>query len=174
MGWPQISLRPTDVISLVASVKTSSGAVLAALLLFSAVGLATAGSASAKALETAPLIFITPDDSHTITVEIADTAAKRSMGLMFRRSLAPDKGMIFLYPQEQPVSMWMKNTYLSLDMIFVRADGTIHRIEKRTEPFSETSISSQGDVLAVVEMIAGSADRLGLKAGHKVDYPAFN
>ena len=94
-------------------------------------------------------------------------------GLMFRRSLGDDEGMIFLHDKAGPVGMWMKNTYISLDMFFVRSDGVIHRIETHTEPFSLATISSDGEVLAVIEMIAGSADRLGIKPGDKVEYPAF-
>ncbi|MBX2804856.1 MAG: DUF192 domain-containing protein [Hyphomicrobiales bacterium] len=120
------------------------------------------------------MTFVTSSGSHRIMVEIADTSHKRSVGLMFRRSLGGDEGMIFLHDTSGSLSMWMKNTYISLDMFFVRADGVIHRIEKNTQPFSETSISSQGDVLAVIEMIAGSADRLGVKPGDRVDYPAFD
>lgn len=169
MGWLHISLRHTDA-TRVASVGRISGAVIAALLAFfvsQGVGL------SAEALEKQPLTFLTADGKHMITVEVADTEQERNAGLMFRRTIGDSEGMIFLYPQEQQVAMWMKNTYLSLDMIFVRSNGTIHRIEEHTEPFSESMIGSNGEVRAVIEMKAGSADRLGLKAGDKVDYPTF-
>ena len=147
------------------------GGVVSATLLI--VLLSLTSLASAPALEKQPLRFVTSSGSHQITVEIADTEPKRSMGLMFRRALGEDEGMIFLHDNSAPIGMWMKNTYIPLDMFFVRADGIIHRIEKHTEPFSETTINSEGDVLAVIEMIAGSADRLGIKPGDKVDYPAF-
>lgn len=129
--------------------------------------------AAAPAFDKRPLSFVTSSGSRQITVEIADTPQTRRIGLMFRRALDEDEGMIFLYDDPGPVSMWMKNTYIPLDMFFVRKDGIIHRIEKHTEPFSETTISSEGDVFAVIEMIAGSADRLGIKPGDKVAYPAF-
>ena len=167
----QLSLRPTDVIP-VASVKHFSGAVLAALLLL---GLAAAPNGlRAAPLEKKPLRFVTATATHPITVEVARTEQERATGLMFRRSLPEDQGMIFLYPQDGPVSMWMRNTYISLDMFFVRADGAIHRIEKHTEPFSERTISSEGPVRAVVEMIAGSADRLGVKPGDTVEFEGLD
>ncbi len=169
MGWPRVSLRPTDVTS-VASVQSVSRAVIAALLCFS-VGLGV--EAYAEVLEKQPLTFIGSTGKHRITVEVADTDSERSTGLMFRRSLGDDEGMIFIYPRDEPISMWMKNTYISLDMIFVRGDGTIHRIASDSEPFSEQTISSGENVRAVIEMKAGSAKRLGLKPGDKVEHPAF-
>ena len=92
---------------------------------------------------------------------------------MFRRTLAPDAGMLFDFEREQMVSMWMKNTYLSLDMLFVRADGIIHRIEASTEPLSERSISSGAPVRAVLELNAGTAARLGLRPGDRLIHPLF-
>ncbi|MGF1621399.1 MAG: DUF192 domain-containing protein [Rhodomicrobiaceae bacterium] len=163
----QLSLRPTDVIP-VTSVKQFSEAVLAALLLL---GLAVAhGDLHAASLDKQSLRFVTATAEHQIMVEVARTEQERSTGLMFRRSLPEDQGMIFLYPQDGPISMWMKNTYIPLDMFFVRADGVIHRIEQHTEPFSERTISSEGTVRAVVEMIAGSANRLGIKPGDRVEF----
>jgi hypothetical protein len=128
---------------------------------------------AAPVFEKQPLTFVTSSGSHRIIVEIADTTHKRSVGLMFRRSLGEDEGMIFVHDTSGPVGMWMKNTYIPLDMFFVRTDGVIHRIEKNTQPFSEATISSNGDVLAVIEMIGGSADRLGIKPGDRVEHPAF-
>ncbi len=137
--------------------------------------LSTAAHAQRSAdFEKAPLTFLTESGPVTITVEVADTPHKRGLGLMFRRSLGEDEGMIFLHERDGPVGMWMKNTYIPLDMIFVRGDGVIHRIEKDTEPFSERTIGSGAPVRAVIEMIAGSADRLGLKPGDRVEYPAFD
>lgn len=170
MGWPRLSLRPIDVTS-VASKTVISRAVLAALLYFS-IGIVE--DTPAEALDKQPLTFITSAGQHKITVEVADDDNERNTGLMFRKSIGDDEGMIFLYPGEEDISMWMKNTYISLDMIFVRSNGTISRIETGTEPFSESVISSGGKVLAVIEMKAGSARRLGLKAGDKVSYPAFH
>jgi uncharacterized protein len=167
MGWPRVFLRPTDVTS-VASVQSISGAVIAALLCF---GVGFVQQVRADTLEKRPLTFIASNGKHQVTVEVADTDAERSTGLMFRRSLGDDEGMIFVYPRDEPISMWMKNTYISLDMIFVRSDGTIQRIAPDTEPFSEQTISSGDNVRAVIEMKAGSARRLGLKSGDRVEYP---
>jgi uncharacterized protein len=92
---------------------------------------------------------------------------------MYRTSLARNTGMLFPYPEARELSMWMKNTYIPLDMIFIRADGTIHRIEAMTEPLSERVIASRGAVTAVLEIAGGAAARLGLKAGDKVRHPHF-
>ena len=169
MEYRPLSLRHTDLIS-VRSVRMLGGVVLATLLIYF---WSMTSMLAAPVFEKQPLAFLISSGSHQITVEIADTTHKRSVGLMFRRSLGEDEGMIFVHDTSGPVGMWMKNTYISLDMFFVRADGVIHRIEKNTQPFSEANIGSEGDVLAVIEMIAGSADRLGIKPGDKVDYPAF-
>ena len=92
---------------------------------------------------------------------------------MFRRSLAADRGMLFDFAQVEPVSMWMKNTYLPLDMLFIRSDGTISHIAENTEPLSTRVIPSGGPVLAVLELNAGSAKRLGIKPGDRVEHPLF-
>lgn len=115
----------------------------------------------------------TASGEHTFLVEVAESAEEKSRGLMFRRTLADNAGMLFPYEPPQEATMWMRNTYISLDMIFIRADGTIHRIEHGTEPFSERVIASEGPVLAVLELRAGMAQRIGLKAGDRVDHPLF-
>jgi uncharacterized membrane protein (UPF0127 family) len=179
MERQQLSLRPTDVTGSVASVsKEYGGAAFAALLSFAmtacaALVLAWAVAFPAVALEKQPLTFATSSGSHAITVEVADTESTRSTGLMYRRSIGADEGMIFIYDREQEITMWMKNTYISLDMIFVKRDGTISHIAANAEPFSENIISSEGPALAVIEMAAGSAARLGLRPGDKVRHPAF-
>jgi hypothetical protein len=127
----------------------------------------------AAALEKQPLTFITGAGKHAITVEVADNDAERSTGLMFRRSIGPDEGMLFIYDREEDISMWMKNTYIPLDMFFVKRDGVISQIEANTEPFSEAIIASRAPVLAVIEMAAGSAKRLGIRPGDRVQHPAF-
>ncbi len=119
------------------------------------------------------LQIVTASGTHTFTVEIAETPAQKERGLMFRRTLADDAGMLFPYTPPQEIAMWMRNTYISLDMVFIRADGTVHRIEKGTQPFSERVIASGGDVLAVLEIRAGISDRIGLKPGDRVVHPLF-
>jgi uncharacterized membrane protein (UPF0127 family) len=92
---------------------------------------------------------------------------------MFRRSMAPDRGMLFDFEQVAPVAMWMKNTYLPLDMLFIRADGTVARIAADTEPLSTKVIPSGEPVLAVLELNAGTTARLGIRAGDRVEHGIF-
>lgn len=119
------------------------------------------------------LTIRTSTGAHVIATEIAATGEEKQRGLMFRTSVPPNTGMLFPYDQPQELTMWMKNTYVSLDMIFIRADGIVHRIQRRTEPMSERTISSEGDVTAVLELGAGEADRLGIKPGDKVESRYF-
>ena len=81
--------------------------------------------------------------------------------------------MLFFYETPQEITMWMRNTYIPLDMVFIRADGTVHRIEARTEPLSENIIASRGDVTACLELAGGAAERLGLKPGDRVEHRFF-
>ena len=90
--------------------------------------------------------------SITFAIELAESEAEKAKGLMFRTKLADNEGMLFPYGRSQEVTMWMRNTYIPLDMVFIRKDGIIHRIEARTEPFSDRVIASQGDVFAVLEL----------------------
>ena len=107
------------------------------------------------------------------SVEIAKTDQEKAIGLMFRTKLSDSEGMLFPYGREQVLTMWMRNTYIPLDMVFIRADGVITRIEARAEPLSETVISSGAPAAAVLEIAGGAAERLGLKPGDKVLHPAF-
>jgi uncharacterized membrane protein (UPF0127 family) len=106
-------------------------------------------------------------------IEVATTPEQETYGLMFRRSLARDAGMLFLWPSDQMVIMWMKNTFIPLDMLYVRHDGTIAKIITNAEPLSLTPLSSDGPVRAVVEINAGEATRRELKPGDKVVFPAL-
>jgi uncharacterized protein len=120
------------------------------------------------------LTLVTSTGKHVFDVEIAETPEDKARGLMFRRSLADDAGMLFPYgPPPQEATMWMRNTYISLDMVFIRGDGIVHRIEHGTEPFSERVISSEGPVSAVLELKAGIANRIGLKPGDRVVHATF-
>jgi uncharacterized protein len=109
----------------------------------------------------------------TLDVEIATTHAQTEYGLMFRRSLPKDSGMLFLFAPDQPTSFWMKNTYIPLDMLFVGADGTIEKIVTHAEPLNLAPIPSDEPVRGVIEINGGEADRRGLKTGDRVLYPAF-
>ena len=110
---------------------------------------------------------------HIIEIEVAETADEKAKGLMFRAKVADGTGMLFPYGQPQEITMWMKNTYASLDMLFIRGDGTIHRIETNTEPMSERVIASEGPVTAVLELAAGAAAKLGIHPGDRVQHNAF-
>ena len=109
-----------------------------------------------------------------VWVEAALNDEERSRGLMFRRSLPADEGMIFVFKEDQEHSFWMKNTYISLDMIFIRADGRILRIAENTEPLSTRIISSGGLAKGVLEVIAGTAQKYGIQPGDRVAHPLFN
>jgi hypothetical protein len=116
----------------------------------------------------AELFIDTPSGAHRFEVEVARTNVKRARGLMFRTKLAADAGMLFVYERRGPVVMWMKNTLISLDMLFIAADGRIVRIAANTTPLSEKMISSGSPVRAVLELPAGTAARLGIAPGGRV------
>jgi uncharacterized membrane protein (UPF0127 family) len=119
----------------------------------------------------APLIIHAGGSAYKFEVELATTPAEREQGLMFRKSLAPNAGMLFLYPNEQQVAFWMKNTLIPLDMLFLKTDGSIARIAHNAVPLDETPIPSNAEVRAVLEVNGGTAAALGIKEGDKVDYP---
>lgn len=120
-----------------------------------------------------PLDFMTASGPHHFSVEVMETDAQRERGLMFRRYLPPDRGMLFDFKTEQPVMMWMKNTYLPLDMVFVSRGGIVTSIAKDAEPLSERIIPSGGPVYAVVELNAGTADKIDLQPGDHVVQALF-
>jgi uncharacterized membrane protein (UPF0127 family) len=110
---------------------------------------------------------------HHFTIELATAMEQQVQGLMFRRTLAPDAGMLFLYTEDHDIQMWMKNTLIPLDMIFIRGDGTILSIAERTVPQSLATIGSQGAARAVLEVNGGTAARLGIKPGDRVLFPGL-
>jgi uncharacterized membrane protein (UPF0127 family) len=155
----------------------STAAFVCALLLWSP--LAGAESKDEQQLDRmfsrSTLQIATPDAKlHKFDVWVADTDARRMRGLMFVDKLADDEGMLFIYPQQQQISMWMKNTHLSLDMLFVTANGRVHHVVENTTPMSTNTISSNGVVYAVVELKAGSAARMKIRPGAQVIHPAFS
>jgi uncharacterized membrane protein (UPF0127 family) len=143
---------------------------LAAVLVV--VGFAVA-SAPAGAASFQPLEIVTKNGVQVFSVEMATTDEEKQTGLMYRKELADGKGMLFDFNPEQEVSMWMKNTYVSLDMIFIRADGRILRIAENTEPLSTKIISSKGPARAVLEVVAGTAQKYGIRPGDRVGHPLF-
>ncbi len=111
--------------------------------------------------------------THAFTVELAVFDDQRARGLMCRTKLGANEGMLFDFGHPYDYGMWMKNTLIPLDMVFIRADGTIARIAQRTTPHSLATVSSGERVLGVLELVGGSAERLGLKAGDKVLHRTF-
>jgi uncharacterized protein len=128
-----------------------------------------AGAAEAGTLEIA-----TKAGVRSFSIELAVTDEERAKGLMDRKQVPEGYGMLFDFKQQQQVTMWMKNTYVSLDMIFIRDDGRIARIAENTEVLSERIIPSGSPVRAVLEVVAGTAKKYGIAAGDRVAYPIFN
>jgi uncharacterized membrane protein (UPF0127 family) len=143
---------------------------LAVCFLFAVFALAgpVARAASFQSLE-----IVTKNGVQVFSVEIATTPEEKETGLMYRKELADGKGMLFDFSPEQEVSMWMKNTYISLDMIFIRADGRILRIAENTEPLSTRIIPSNGLAKGVLEVPAGTAQKYGIRPGDRVGHPLF-
>ena len=127
----------------------------------------------ARPAELSTLEIASKTGVHVFAVEIADTEAQRAKGLMFRKELPDGQGMLFDFQREQEVSFWMKNTYIPLDMIFIRGDGRILRIAENTTPLSTRIIPSGGPVRAVLEVIGGTARKFGIAPGDQVAYPIF-
>ncbi len=119
------------------------------------------------------LTITTATGPHHFAVEVMRTRDDLERGLMFRRQMATDHGMLFDFGSPQPVTMWMKNTYLPLDMVFIAGNGRIVSVKQDAEPLSEKTISSGGDVLGVLELDAGTSKRIGLKPGDLVTDPMF-
>ena len=128
---------------------------------------------AAHAASIEPLEIVTKSGVQVFSVEMATTEEEKTTGLMFRKELPDGKGMLFDFSPEQQVSMWMKNTFISLDMIFIRADGRILRIAENTEPQSTAIISSGGLAKGVLEVIAGTAQKYGIQPGDRVAHPLF-
>jgi uncharacterized membrane protein (UPF0127 family) len=128
---------------------------------------------AARAASVQPLEIATKSGVHVFSVEMATTEEEKQTGLMYRKELPDGKGMLFDFSPEQQISMWMKNTYIPLDMIFIRADGRILRIAENTEPLSTRIISSGGLARGVLEVIAGTAQKYGIQPGDRVAHPLF-
>ena len=116
-----------------------------------------------------PLTIRSANGVHRFTVEVAETADQQEAGLMFVRSLGPDQGMIFPYDPPRNVAFWMRNTLIPLDMVFIRADGTIARIAT-AKALDETPVWAGEEIGAVLEIRAGRAAQLGIKSGDKVEW----
>ena len=120
------------------------------------------------------LSIITSNGSrYNFLVEVARTEEEKKIGLMFRKTLAQNAGMLFLYQREAIRLMWMKNTFIPLDILFIDKKGVIKRVVKRTVPHSLATISSRQSVLAVLELRGGITSSLDIKKGDRIEYPAF-
>jgi uncharacterized membrane protein (UPF0127 family) len=133
-----------------------------------AVALIAFAADCARTAELQTLEFAGKTGVHAFHVEMAITPEEKERGLMFRRELPDGHGMLFDFQFDQNVAFWMKNTYIPLDMLFIRGDGRILRIAENTEPLSERNIPSGGPVRAVLEVIGGTAKKLGIAAGDQV------
>ncbi|MBN9081566.1 MAG: hypothetical protein BGP04_11515 [Rhizobiales bacterium 62-17] len=155
------------------------GALLAGVIGLSALAtpLSTPAFAQAAAVQEEanlePLTITTATGAHKFSVEVMRTDEQRARGLMFRRYMPADRGMLFDFKSEQPVMMWMKNTYLPLDMVFISRNGTVINVAENTEPLSERTIPSARPAFAVLELNAGAARKIGLKPGDKIANSLF-
>jgi len=150
------------------------GRLMTSLAAASAVLVILCANPPARAASVQPLEIVTKSGVQVFSVEMATTEEEKTTGLMYRKELPDGKGMLFDFSPEQQISMWMKNTYISLDMIFIRADGRILRIAENTEPHSTKIISSGGLAKGVLEVIAGTAQKYGIQPGDRVAHPLFN
>ncbi len=116
------------------------------------------------------LCIVSNGQTRTFTVEVAETSPQQARGLMFRTELADDRGMLFPFRKPRMASFWMKNTVIPLDIIFVRADGSIENIAENTIPYSTDPVESTAPVAAVLELRGGLTSELGIAAGDKVSW----
>ncbi len=144
-----------------------------AMVLFPPIHLSHSYAGTFDAGLLSPLVATTPKGTFTYNIELAVSSEQRRRGLMFRRVMPKDYGMLFDFDRTQKVAMWMKNTYLSLDMIFMRADGTIAHIVENTTPHSLATISSRFPVRYVLELNAGEASRTGMRSGQIMKHSIF-
>jgi uncharacterized membrane protein (UPF0127 family) len=147
-----------------------AGCLAAAVLAGAPAGLLVASSA-ARAAPVESLEIASRNGVHVFQVEIVKTEEGRERGLMYRKTLPEGTGMLFDFKTAQQVSFWMRNTLVPLDMLFIRADGSIATIHANAKPLDETPIPSQAPVRYVLEIIGGSASSMGIAVGDKVTLP---
>lgn len=155
-----------------------AAALVAALAGASAMTLAPQPAIAANAalvtpVDKTPLTVTTATGAHAFAIELRDTPDGRAVGLMHRASMPAGQGMLFDFQRTMPVDMWMKNTLIPLDMLFIRPDGTVAHIAAHTEPHSTRIISSGEPVRFVLELNAGAAERIGARPGDRVAHPAI-
>lgn len=149
-------------------------AVIGLFVLLSVVATTPSFAQSPVAFDESILEIKTSRDIIAIDVEMAISPQQKSYGLMYRKSMPENHGMLFVYSPPQIATMWMKNTYIPLDMLFIRADGVIENIIQRTVPHSLDVLSATGKVIGVLELNAGSVTKLGIKAGDTITHEVFN
>ena len=131
------------------------------------------GLAQLERFGTSHLTIVSATGRHEFTIEVAETPEQMEQGLMFRRTLAPNAGMLFDYKQPTVATMWMRNTLIPLDMLFADAQGRIVNIHERAVPQSDDVIAAAAPVRAVIELNGGTAARLGIKPGDEILHPIF-
>jgi len=144
----------------------SCAAMIASLFVFAA-------EAQLQRFATSELTIVSATGPHRFTVEVAQTPAQMEQGLMFRRAMASDAGMLFDYKTPTVATMWMRNTFIPLDMLFVDAQGRVVNIRERAVPQSLDVIAAAAPVRAVIELNGGTAARLGIAPGDQVQHPIF-
>lgn len=160
--------------------KLSAHALALVFLLATGACLNASGQSTAPAVEPlssfprSELVVHSKSGQHRIELWLADTPSRQRQGLMHVEKLEPGHGMLFVYPgAPRPLGMWMKNTLIPLDMLFISQDGRIARIARMTRPHSLATISSLAPVSGVLEIGGGEAERLGIEVGDRVAHPAF-
>ncbi|SOD96680.1 DUF192 domain-containing protein [Caenispirillum bisanense] len=146
---------------------------LALAAMLAAAAPAAAGQPEPQSLPTEPVVVLTHKGAVTFTAEVADDHAERAIGLMFRTDLAPHRGMLFDYKEPQAAFMWMKNTLIPLDMLFIAPDGVILHVERNAQPGDLTARGTQKKVRGVLELPAGTAEELGIVPGMIVQHRIF-
>lgn len=136
-------------------------------------------STKAQSLPFTPGAIVTSDDNgntvtHSFQIELANTDSSRSTGLMHRAEIAPDHGMLFDFKRDRIVTMWMRNTFIPLDMLFLSDEGEVMTIAENTVPHSEKTVSSRVRVRSVLEVAAGTIQRLDIKTGDRVKHAMFD
>jgi uncharacterized protein len=160
-------------ISPVLSVRRSLLCAWCAILASALMGALVEAAPASITFEEGPLTIDAEHDSFEFQIEMAVSPEQRSQGLMFRESLEEDRGMLFDFGRPQRASMWMRNTYVPLDMLFIDAQGRITQIAADTQPLSDAVIASREPVRAVLELRGGVSAKLGIKPGDRVIHPLF-
>jgi uncharacterized membrane protein (UPF0127 family) len=144
------------------------------LLTMIVLAITAAAADTPQALHEAPLIIEASGGRFEFQIELAKTPADRARGLMFRESLADDHGMLFDFGRPQPVTMWMRNTLIPLDILFIRSDGRISRIARDAQPLSDRTVESGGPVRAVLELRGGITAERNIEPGDRIIHPLFD